>query len=131
MVCIYCGEKTQTVNSRGNSKGHQVWRRRKCTNCNAVFTTDEQADLGLAIRVKTESSLQPFLYEKLYSDVYDSLTHRKTAYTDAKGLTATIISKLIPCKSGVLETKEIKEAVFSVLNRFDKAAATHYQAHHP
>ena len=131
MVCVYCGEKTRTVNSRGGSKGQQVWRRRKCLACNAIFTTNERPDIGLAIRVNAKNGLQPFSSEKLYLDVYDSLSHRKTAYTDAKQLSATIISKLIPCKSGLLDGDEIKQEVLQVLKRFDQVAHTHFRAHHP
>lgn len=131
MDCVYCGEKTRTVNSRKTAKGRQIWRRRKCTGCNTVFTTDEQTVLTLAIRVKSKNNgLKPFLREKLYSDVYDSLSHRKTAYSDAQRLTDTIISKLIPCRTGVIGRSEIKNAALEVLKRFDKAAATYYKAHH-
>lgn len=130
MRCIYCGEKTRTANSRRNSAGYQIWRRRRCTACGAVFTSGEQADLGLALRVKTDSSLEPFQYEKLYLAVYESLSHRKTACSDAKGLTATVIARLIPSRTGIVSADEIKETVFPVLKRFDKAAGTHYRAHH-
>lgn len=130
MDCIYCGEKTKTVNSRRSGKGLQTWRRRRCSVCHAVFTTNELPDISLAVRVKTKTGLQPFSREKLYSDVSDSLSHRKTAQIDAEALLRTIILKLLPCKSGVLEVSEIKTAATEVLERFDKAAATYYRAHH-
>ena len=95
-----------------------------------LVTTNEHPDIGLSIRVKTTAGLQPFSREKLYSDVSDSLSHRKTAQTDAEALVRTIISKLLPCNNGVLETHEIKSAAIEVLKRFDKAAATYYRAHH-
>ncbi len=129
MKCVYCGEKTKTVNSRANAKGLRTWRRRQCTGCKAVFTTNEAPDMEISIRVKKDSVLEPFLYEKLFLDVHDSLTHRKTAYTDAGTLTSTIILNLLPVKSGVVSVKEIQEAVSKVLKRFDKAAATYYAAH--
>ena len=131
MVCIYCGAKTRTINSRKRVHGLQTWRRRQCNTCKTVFTSIETADSEQSIRVSKKSgTLEPFLYEKLFLDVYDSLSHRKNRHTDAKGLSATIITKLFPCKSGVLKTSEIKYAVSEVLKRFDKSAATYYKAHH-
>lgn len=130
MKCIYCGKKTYTVNSRSRSKDTQVWRRRKCSACKAVFTTGERVDTELALRVRKNSRLEPFLREKLLLDVYSSVSHRSTAITDAKQLTETIIQRLIPCKTGIIDTVDIKTAVLHVLKRFDRAAATSYKAHH-
>lgn len=130
MVCIYCGEKTKTTNSRGRSKGLSTWRRRQCLDCKSVFTTEEVADTEQSIRVEKNSGLEPFLYEKLFLDVYESLSHRKTAYTDAKRLSATILSKLLPCKRGVLKDTDVIAAASEVLKRFDKAAYTYFRAHH-
>lgn len=131
MVCIYCGGKTNTVNSRKRMHGLSTWRRRRCLDCEAVFTTEETINLEQSLRVKRASSpLEPFLYEKLYLDVYNAVSHRKTAHTDAKGLSATIVSKLIPCKNGILHSSEIKTASSEVLKRFDNAAATYYEARH-
>ncbi len=130
MVCIYCGEKTKTTNSRSSAANFRTWRRRQCISCQAIFTTEETADLKQSLRVKNGASLRPFIYEKLFLDVYESLSHRKTAYTDAKGLTDTIILKLLPCKSGIIQNTEVKETALEVLKRFDSAAFTYYKSHH-
>ncbi len=131
MKCVYCQEKTRTTNSRPAEKGYKTWRRHQCRRCQAVFTTIERPDLALALRVRTSASgLRPFIYEKLWLDVYDSLSHRKTAYTDATELTGTIISKLIPAKSGSIGSHEIKQAAIEILKRFDKTAFTYFDARH-
>lgn len=130
MHCVYCGEKTLTVNSRRTSQGLRVWRRRKCRACNAIFTTGENIDMESAIRVRKNNVLKPFLSEKLFLDVYESLSHRKTAYKDAGVLTDTIISKLIPQKDGIITSDELKYAILETLKRFDKVAATYYEARH-
>lgn len=131
MTCIYCGASTKTTNSRARLKGLSTWRRRQCSVCGAIFTTGETADIALSVRVRKDSSLEPFLYEKLFLDVYEALSHRKTAHTDAKGLTDTILLKLLPCKTGVVQDSEVKEAALEALKHFDIAAATYYKAHHP
>lgn len=130
MVCIYCGEKTITKNSRGRLGGLTTWRRKECSSCFAVYTTLETVDLSSSIRVQKKKGIEPFIYEKLFVDVYDSLLHRKTAHTDAKELSATILSKLLPIKSGVVSSEEIKHSTLEVLKHFDKPAYIYFGARH-
>lgn len=64
--------------------------------------------------------------------VYDSLKHRKTALDDATALTDTIISKLYAhVDTGHIESRQIIQSASLVLKRYDKAAATYYEAYHP
>lgn len=130
MVCIYCGQGTKTTNSRSKAKTQKTWRRRSCISCKAVFTTLETADWEKSIRVKGNSSLDPFSRDKLFLSLHGSLSHRKTATADAKWLTDTILVSNLPCKSGVLDASEIKAVALEALRRFDGAAFTHYKAHH-
>lgn len=131
MVCVYCGNKTAVINSRHRQNGLEVWRRRTCSVCKAVFTTLEQIDSGLALMVKKSSQYQPFLRDKLFLSIYDSLKHRKTALADATALTDTSWSKLVPAfVDGKIERGDIVEIVIPILKRFDHIAATHYTAFH-
>lgn len=132
MVCIYCGQKTRVINSRFQHRSNQVWRRRKCLDCNSVFTTEEKADLAGHWLIKTRNgALQPFNRDKLFISLYESLKHRKTASEDASALADTIINKLAGnMRGGVVEMKTIEQHILVALNRFDKVAAVHYQAFH-
>lgn len=134
MVCIYCNSKSKTavVNSRVSAKTAAVWRRRRCPNCASIMTTREQFDYENALRVKNPRSLQPFLRDQLFMSVYNSVSHRKTALTDATQLTTTIISALLKLQAnGVVDRRHIIETVATALKRFDRAAHVHYLAHHP
>ena len=133
MVCIHCGGKTQVINSRHQKRSNQVWRRRHCLICKSTFTTQESTEYTLAWQVKNRSSrLEPFSRDKLFLSIWNSLQHRKTALTDASGLTDTVIKKLLQeVEAATLGSPSIARAVFVALNRFDKVAATHYQAFHP
>lgn len=132
MICIYCSGSTQVVNSRHQKRTNQVWRRRKCVDCQAVFTTNERADLEQALSFRQDKALEPFSREILLLSVYDSLKHRKTAVSDAVGLTATIISQLTPfIANATLERDVVVTVAAEVLGRFDSTAATIYQAFHP
>lgn len=132
MDCIYCGNKTRVSNSRPSKTSKSTWRRRACTSCQAIFTTREQIELSNSLRVKKANGLEPFYRDRLFINVYESLSHRKTPYKDAGGLTDTVTARLISeSKNGLLTTTAIIDEVTKVLKRFDKASATHYTAHHP
>ena len=132
MVCIYCQHETGVINSRHQKKLNQVWRRRQCQSCKSVFTTLEAASLLTSLSVEYKNSYKPFLRDKLFMSVYDSLKHRKTALNDATALTDTIISKLYAhVDTGRLQSRQIINVAHNVLKRFDKAAAIYYEAYHP
>lgn len=132
MVCIYCGEKTSVINSRSSTKTLSTWRRRICSRCQGVFTTREQIELELVLRVQKAGHLQPFQRDKLFLSVYRSLSHRKTPTKDAGALTSTVIHHLLAQPlNGLLQKDDIIARTKNVLLRFDKVAATHYIAHHP
>lgn len=132
MVCIYCGSGTNVTNSRHQKRLNHVWRRRKCELCHAIFTTTEMADAVSTLRVNNSGALEPFLRDNLLLSVFDSLRHRKSALTDATGLTATIVSNIYDVADNAVIDREAIVAISSVvLERFDHVAATHYKAFHP
>jgi transcriptional repressor NrdR len=132
MVCIYCGDETHVINSRHQRRGNQVWRRRKCRSCDAVFTTEEYVDYERSWRVADkEGYLKPFSRDKLFLSLYEACGHRKTALTDAEGLSSTVISKLPGLMSeAIVGSKAIAQVAQVVLNRFDKSASVYYEARH-
>lgn len=131
MVCIHCRSDTQVINSRLQKKANQVWRRRKCSECSAVFTTREVAQYELAWLVRTNRSLKPFNRDKLLLSIIASIQHRPNALEDASALTETVMNKLLfTATAGVLEAPAIARTVQVALNRFDTAASVHYQAFH-
>ncbi len=131
MVCVYCGGSTEVVNSRPQKKNNQVWRRRRCAECGAIFSTQESAQYDLAWQVRSGRHLQPFSGMKLFMSLYKSCEHRKTALSDAQGLADTVTGKLRPLLAdGVVDSRDIVHAAQVALNRFDKAASVHYQAFH-
>lgn len=132
MVCIHCGAETSVTNSRPQKRSNQVWRRRQCRKCSAVFTTIETAQYGGAWAVRDKSGrLSPLSRDKLWLSLYKSCEHRKTALNDASALTDTLINKLAGrISGGTVDSRVITQIVQVALNRFDKAASTHYRAFH-
>ncbi|MEK7059984.1 MAG: hypothetical protein AAB971_04490 [Patescibacteria group bacterium] len=132
MVCIHCGEETQVINSRPQKRLNQVWRRRKCLSCKAIFTTEEVAQYEASWAVRgADGALQAFNRDKLLLSLYKSCEHRQTALEDARALTNTIINKLrSQAKDGVIGRSTIVQVSQVALNRFDVVASVHYQAFH-
>lgn len=133
MVCIFCGSATAVVNSRHKVRDNHIWRRRLCLSCQAIFTTNEQADLSSTVVVRGhDNHLSPFSRDKLFIALYESCKHRETAVADATALTQIIVTDLIARASqGVIDRANIKETAHTVLQRLDPAAATFYAAYHP
>jgi len=111
---------------------NQIWRRRKCLQCGAIFSTEETATYAGAWAVRSPSgALQPFSRDKLLLSLHRSCQHRKTALSDASALTDTVIKKLLnSVQDGVVDSQAVLQISQVALNRFDKAASVHYQAFH-
>jgi transcriptional repressor NrdR len=132
MVCVYCGHETKVTNSRLQKRSNQVWRRRQCEACKAVFTTHEAIDLSQTLLVGSGASRHPFLPDRLYSDLLEALQDRKDRYIAAREVTSTIIQKLQKNTNGPLfSTKLISKTAAEILKRFDKRAYLRYTAEHP
>lgn len=41
IICPHCKAPTKVINTRSRELGTRIYRRRKCTQCNARFTTSE------------------------------------------------------------------------------------------
>lgn len=129
MVCIQCEQKTQVINSRLQKRSNQVWRRRRCLECGATFSTLEVPDYAAGWLVQGSLGFTPFDRDRLFLSLYETCKHRSEAISDASALTDTVIKKLRPAvKNGALRTTTIIHTTQVALNRFDKAASLLYSA---
>jgi len=132
MLCIYCGGKTQVTNSRLQKRLNNTWRRRECTKCHSVFTTEEKAELSTGLTFSgSNGKIRPFSRDKLFVSIYEALKHRESPEDDATALTATVVALLTSGGAApALKRVDIITAVLDVLRRFDEAAAVQYGAYH-
>ncbi|MBI4033543.1 hypothetical protein HY379_00935 [Candidatus Saccharibacteria bacterium] len=132
MVCVYCGNDTAVTNSRLQKRSNQVWRRRQCKACRAVFTTLEAIDIPTTLIVDSRGRSEPFLPDKLYTEVLLALQDRKDAYVAAREATNTIIKELLKLPDKPLfHPEQISRVVGAVLKRLDRRAYLRYAAEHP
>jgi len=72
--CPFCGgNDTRVVDSRLVGEGHQVRRRRQCSDCTERFTTYEKAELSLPWVLKRDGTRAPFKEENLRSGMLRAL----------------------------------------------------------
>lgn len=132
VVCVYCGNKTHVTNSRLQKRSNQVWRRRQCQACRAVFTTLEAVDLPKTLIVDSKGRSEPFLPDKLYTEVLLALQDHKDCYEAAREVTNTVIKELLklPAKP-LFRPEQISRVAGDVLARLDRRAYLRYAAEHP
>jgi transcriptional regulator NrdR family protein len=129
MVCIYCGSKTNIINSRSIKKTAQTWRRHKCPRCDALFTSIEDYSLETCLMVKSKNSKpEPFCRDKLFLSIYQSISHLDNSVYAACELTQTISNELLANKplAPIINTSDISHATLTVLKRYNAAAAVYY-----
>ena len=131
MICIACGhKKTSVTNSRYFASKHKTWRRRKCTQCEYIFTTYESLSLE-------QISVEGGRFEEIrlllsIGRCLEHLTHDRIDAT--QGLTSTVIEKIISRKAQsdvtVLNRKDIAEITYHTLKHYDHLASVQYAARH-
>jgi transcriptional repressor NrdR len=132
MVCIYCGGETKVTNSRLQRRNNQVWRRRQCLSCQAVFTTHEAIELESALSVIKDGQAEAFLPDLLLKELMTALQDRKDVYTASGEVLATIIRKLLALpQKPRFSPSDISKITSEVLKRFDRRAYLRYIAEHP
>ena len=131
MVCVYCGGETKVTNSRRQKRNNQIWRRRQCLKCQAIFSSHEIIDLSTALLVGAEAP-KPFIEDLLYSDLLMALRDHQGSHTAARETTHTIIQELLKLpQKPQYAAKDISYVTGDVLSRLDRQAYLRYVAEHP
>lgn len=130
MKCPYCrGETTDVFNTRPTRFGTQIWRRRRCLDCQESFTTYEQIDLSYLKVIKKTGKRERYSRAKLYSGVYGAFLNIKAKETTVDAVTDTIESKILDTKARELDSQSIATIVLSTLKHFNTAAFVRYLAY--
>ena len=121
MVCPFCqAEETSVVDSRKNSEGTSIRRRRSCISCKLRFTTYEKASIGLIV-IKRNGNREEFNIEKLYSGVKNAFGGQELSEKKLKNLIDTIY-KDIEGQGSKVQSEIIGETVLSYLKEINEVA---------
>ena len=121
MVCPFCqAEETSVVDSRKNSEGTSIRRRRSCISCKTRFTTYEKPSIGLIV-VKRNGNREEFNIDKLYSGVKNAFGGQELSEKKLKNLIDSIY-KDIETQGSKVQSEIIGETVLSHLKGVNEVA---------
>ena len=125
MVCPFCNNlDTSVLDSRKNSEGSVIRRRRECEVCKNRFTTYETAELQLIVKKKNNST-EDFNFEKLVTGIKNACVD--TDIDDKKvNDIGEDISIVLHKKGTIVTSHEIGEMVLNKLKEVNEVAYIRY-----
>jgi len=125
MVCPFCNaDDTAVIDSRRNTEGSSVRRRRKCPKCNSRFTTYEKTEIELIV-VKRSGNLEEFQIDKLQKGIESAFGAQDITEKQLKLLVENIHSE-IKDHGKKVDSKFIGEKVLKHLKEVNEVAYLRY-----
>lgn len=123
MHCPFCSATdTKVIDSRLVAEGHQVRRRRECTECHERFTTFEGAELVMPRVIKRDGTRQPFDEEKLQSGMLRAVEKRPVSMDQVEQSPSKIKSLLRATGEREVPSEMIGNLMMEQLMNLDKVA---------
>ncbi|MDG1740762.1 MAG: transcriptional regulator NrdR [Candidatus Actinomarina sp.] len=121
MVCPFCQlQETSVVDSRKNSEGTSIRRRRNCSACNLRFTTYEKASIGIIVK-KRNGNREEFNLEKLHQGVQNAFGGQELSEKKLKTLVEAIHND-IKEQGNKVQSEFIGETVLKHLKDINEVA---------
>lgn len=132
MFCINCFHtNTSVANSRPNKKQPQVWRRRRCSKCETVFTTYERPSLADNTPISfPDGSTDTFNLGKLLLSISRAFTHSPIDAEYSALWLAQTVEDTLSTQRKIITPGDIEATTHQVLKKFDELAAVQYAAQH-
>lgn len=133
MICPFClHKKTEIYNSRSTNGGTNVWRRRRCTACGKVCTTQEYRNLDAVWKVASGKKVTSYSRAKLTMSLLRACDHRKNQDDAVWYLFQIVEQKLTAyaAKNNPIPVTQLIEVAAETLKRFDPAAYVKYLSYH-
>ncbi|MCF1438339.1 MAG: transcriptional regulator NrdR, partial [Shewanella sp.] len=123
MHCPFCNATdTKVIDSRLVGEGHQVRRRRECTECHERFTTFESAELVMPRVIKRDGSRQPFDEEKLRGGMLRAVEKRPVSMDQIEQALSKIKSMVRATGEREVPSEMIGNLMMEQLMHLDKVA---------
>ncbi|AZG72519.1 transcriptional regulator NrdR [Shewanella livingstonensis] len=123
MHCPFCSATdTKVIDSRLVADGHQVRRRRECTECHERFTTFEGAELVMPRVIKRDGTRQPFDEEKLRGGMLRAVEKRPVSIDEIEQALTKIKSTLRATGEREVDSEMIGNLMMEQLMTLDKVA---------
>jgi transcriptional repressor NrdR len=123
MHCPFCSaEDTKVIDSRLVAEGHQVRRRRECSQCHERFTTFEGAELVMPRVIKRDGSREPFNEDKLRAGLQRALEKRPVSTEKVEECILGIKSSLRATGEREVASALLGNLIMDALKELDKVA---------
>jgi len=123
MHCPFCqAEDTKVIDSRLNSEGDGVRRRRECLQCAERFTTYEVLEVVMPYVVKRDNRRSAFDKEKLRQSMVKALQKRSVSMEQVEESVNRIIRRTRERSEREISSQIIGEWVMEELKGLDKVA---------
>lgn len=123
MHCPFCSATdTKVIDSRLVADGHQVRRRRECTQCHERFTTFEGAELVMPRVIKRDGTRQPFDEDKLRGGMLRAVEKRPVSIDQIEQSLTKIKSTLRATGEREVNSEMIGNLMMEQLMGLDKVA---------
>lgn len=123
MHCPFCSaEETKVIDSRLVAEGHQVRRRRECTECHERFTTFESAELVMPRVIKRDGTREPFNEDKLRAGLQRALEKRPVSTEKVEQCILKLKSTLRATGEREVESELLGNLIMDALKELDKVA---------
>ena len=125
MLCPYCGSmEDKVIESRQNSTGTSIRRRRECLECKYRFTSYEQIEEKKLMVIKKDGSREPFESVKIARGLEKSLEKRPVSTEKVDEMLHTIEDEanMKGKNSREITTAEVGDLVLKHLFETDKVA---------
>src|ERR1044071_3729040 len=120
MKCPSCGFKeTKVIDSRINTDGSSIRRRRECLKCEKRFTTYEYVEQVPLMVVKKDGRRQPFDRTKIVSGLTRACEKRPVSTDTIEQLATQIERQIMERGESEITSREIGEAVMGALHDLD------------
>lgn len=123
MRCPSCGHKdTSVVDSRLNSDGDSIRRRRKCPKCEERFTTYEYIDQVPLMVVKRDGRRQNFDRTRILNGILKACEKRPVSVERIEAVVDSIEHEIRKKFDQEVASKEIGELIMKRLSSLDEVA---------
>lgn len=123
MYCPVCNYKdTKVIDSRLNSDGSTIRRRRECFKCQFRFSTIEETEILDLVVVKRDGHREGYNREKVIRGILKSLEKRSYTNESFQSLIHSIERDIQKRRKREIKSQEIGEILMNRLKSFDKVA---------
>jgi transcriptional repressor NrdR len=123
MHCPFCdSDQTRVIDSRPNSAGSEIRRRRVCDGCGRRFSTVERWERRPAQVVKKDGRREPFDREKIARGVRTACEKRPVAEAEIQRLVDEVEAEVREGGEGEIPSRAIGDAVMRRLRALDEVA---------